>query len=108
MPATRPVSSKPSPSSRPPSSTPGGSGRVGTAAWVRAPLSWPIHGRLGALVGEQEQVLSNRAEVFQSLGVTGALELLNAYAKIPDPNLRKAILQLTKTIVKGDRQSEAA
>lgn len=50
------------------------------------------------LVGEGDGASVEDPSVFQSLGVTGALDLLNAYAKIGDANVRKAVLQLTKIL----------
>ena len=60
------------------------------------------------LVGEHEPMVPARAEVFQSLGVTGALELLNAYAKIPDLEVRRAILHMTKAVSRGGEKANAA
>jgi hypothetical protein len=36
----------------------------------------------------------------RSGGETGALELMNAYAKIPDTDPRKALVHLAKTVAK--------
>jgi transcriptional regulator with XRE-family HTH domain len=63
---------------------------------------------VASLVGEQEAEIAERAAVFQSLGVTGALDLLNAYARISDADTRKAILHMTKAVAKSDPQARAA
>lgn len=81
-----------------------GTNRVSASTLVR--IAYQLDVTVGALVGEQEAAILRRAEVFQSLGVTGALELLNAYAKIPDAEIRRAILQLTKAIVRGDTKAD--
>ena len=35
--------------------------------------------------------------MFQSLGVTGAIELVNAYAKISNGEVRRSVVHLVKT-----------
>ena len=83
-----------------------GTNRVSASTLVRIARELDI--TVAALVGEQEEAIPHRTEVFRSLGVTGALELLNAYAKIRDADVRKAIVQLTKMVAKGVAQSDAA
>ena len=63
---------------------------------------------VASLVGEREAVIADRAAVFQSLGVTGALDLLNAYARVSDADVRRAILQMTKTLAKSAHRAELA
>ena len=83
-----------------------GTNRVSASTLVRIAKELDI--TVAALVGEQEDAIPHRTEVFKSLGVTGALELLNAYAKIKDADVRKAIVQLTKTVAKGVAHADAA
>jgi transcriptional regulator with XRE-family HTH domain len=73
-----------------------GTNRVSASVLVRIARTLDIPA--AALLGEQDPPIAERTEVFQSLGVTGALELVKAYAKIPDAALRRAVLHLTKTI----------
>jgi len=73
-----------------------GSNRVSASTLVRIAKALSVPA--AALLGEQDPPLAKRADVFQSLGVSGALELVNAYAKIPDAEMRKAVLQFAKTI----------
>jgi transcriptional regulator with XRE-family HTH domain len=63
---------------------------------------------VGALVGEEGQHASPRTEAFRGLGVAGALELLTAFAEIPDAEVRRAIVQLTKKLAEGALQAADA
>jgi transcriptional regulator with XRE-family HTH domain len=83
-----------------------GANRVSASMLVRIAKRLDIS--VAALVGEQEAAIPDRAEVFQSLGAPGALELLNAYARIPDADVRKAILQMTKVLAKAGHRAPAA
>ena len=83
-----------------------GANRVSASTLVRIARELDI--AVAALVGEQEEAIPHRTEVFRSLGVTGALELLTAYAKIPDPDVRKAVVQLAKTVAKNAVRTDAA
>jgi transcriptional regulator with XRE-family HTH domain len=82
-----------------------GTNRVSASTLVRIAKELDI--TVAALVGEQEEAIPQRTEVFKSLGVTGALELLNAYARIRDADVRKAVVQLTKSVAKGASQTDA-
>lgn len=73
-----------------------GTNRVSASVLVRIARTLDL--TAGSLLGEDEQPLVHRPGVFESLGVGGALELVDAYAKIPDTELRKAVLQFTKTV----------
>jgi transcriptional regulator with XRE-family HTH domain len=83
-----------------------GANRVSASTLVRIARELDI--TVAALVGEQEEAIPHRTEVFRSLGTTGALELLTAYAKIRDADVRKAMVQLVKTVAKGASQTDAA
>jgi transcriptional regulator with XRE-family HTH domain len=73
-----------------------GANRVSASTLVR--IARELDMTVSDLVGEQEAAIPHRTEVFQSLGLTGALELVDAYAKIHDTDVRKAIVQLTKAL----------
>jgi transcriptional regulator with XRE-family HTH domain len=81
-----------------------GANRVSASTLVRIARELDI--TVAALVGEQEEAIPHRTEVFRSLGTTGALELLTAYAKIRDADVRKAMVQLAKTMAKGASQTD--
>jgi transcriptional regulator with XRE-family HTH domain len=83
-----------------------GANRVSASTLVRIARELDI--TVAALVGEQEEAIPHRTEVFRSLGVTGALELLTAYAKIPDPDVRKSVVQLAKSVAKSAAQTHPA
>jgi transcriptional regulator with XRE-family HTH domain len=83
-----------------------GTNRVSASTLVRTARA--LGTTVSALVGEQEEALPHRTDVFRSLGVAGALDLLNAYAKIQDADVRKAIVQLTRTVGRRDAGSQAA
>jgi transcriptional regulator with XRE-family HTH domain len=83
-----------------------GTNRVSASTLVR--LAKVLDISVAALVGEQEEAIPHRADVFRSLGVTGALELLSAFAKIPDAEVRRAVVHLTKLVAKSANHSEAA
>jgi transcriptional regulator with XRE-family HTH domain len=80
-----------------------GANRVSASTLVR--IARELDVTVAALVGEQDDIIPAGPEVFQSLGVTGALELLNAYAKVPNLEVRKTILQTTKAIARGDAKT---
>jgi transcriptional regulator with XRE-family HTH domain len=61
---------------------------------------------VGDLVGEGDGTDVKDPSIFKSLGVTGALDLLNAYEKVGDANIRKAILQVTMTLGRAASKSE--
>lgn len=48
------------------------------------------------LLGEPDEAVPQRTEIFRSLGVTGAFDLVNAYARIGDADVRKAVVHLVK------------
>jgi transcriptional regulator with XRE-family HTH domain len=83
-----------------------GTNRVSASMLVRTARELDI--TVAELVGEQEQAIPHRTEVFRSLGETGALELLNAFAKIPGGDVRKAIVQLTKSLAKALANADSA
>ena len=83
-----------------------GANRVSASTLVR--ISRELDITVAALVGEEEETIPHRTEVFRSLGTTGALEMLNAYAKIADPDVRKAIVQLTKQVARNAVKVEIA
>jgi hypothetical protein len=44
---------------------------------------------------------ATQGELFRCLGVTGATELVHAYAAIPDAEVRLGLLRLTRALAKG-------
>ena len=74
-----------------------GSNRVSASMLVRAARELEI--TVASLVGETHDGQPLKAEVFTSLRVTGAVELLTAFAAISDAVLRKSIVTLTRKLV---------
>ena len=74
-----------------------GSNRVSASMLVRAARELEI--TVASLVGETHDGQPLKAEVFTSLRVTGAVELLTAFAAISDADLRKSIVTLTRKLV---------
>jgi len=75
-----------------------GANRVSASVLVR--ISRVLETPASALLGEAEAEGRHPPDAFQSLGVAGALDLLNAYAKLPDAETRRALVHLTKTLAK--------
>jgi transcriptional regulator with XRE-family HTH domain len=49
-----------------------------------------------------------QGELFRCLGVTGATELVHAYAALPDPELRRTVLHMIRSLVKARVKERAA
>jgi transcriptional regulator with XRE-family HTH domain len=75
-----------------------GTNRVSASMLVR--IARALDTSASALLGEGEAAISQRADTFQSLGVAGGLDLLNAFAKLHDADMRKALVHLAKTLAK--------
>jgi transcriptional regulator with XRE-family HTH domain len=77
-----------------------GANRVSTSMLVH--IAHELGTTVGALVGEHEATEARpRAEVFRVLGMSGASDLLKAYAAIPDAAVRQAVLKLAKVLAAG-------
>lgn len=63
---------------------------------------------VASLVGETHEGARLQADAFTSLRVTGALELLNAFAAIPDADVRKSVVSLTRKIAASLKRTDAA
>lgn len=72
-----------------------GANRVSASMLVR--IAKVLDVPAGSLLGEADEGSTPRTEVFQSLGVTGAIELVNAYAKIPNGEVRRSVVHLVKS-----------
>jgi hypothetical protein len=46
--------------------------------------------------------------MFRHLAMPGAFELLDSFAKIGDPEVRRAVLRLAKSLAKASERSNAA
>lgn len=82
-----------------------GTNRVSASTLVR--IAQMLETTVSALVGEPGTAAPQGAQVLRSLGAQGALDLLNAYVKIPDADVRRAILQMAQAIGKRDAKAEA-
>ena len=78
-----------------------GVNRVSASMLVR--IARRLDTTVAALVGEDEAAVAERpaAEVYQRLAAPGALELLEAYAALPDGETKRAIVRLMKAIASG-------
>jgi transcriptional regulator with XRE-family HTH domain len=82
-----------------------GLNRVSASTLVR--IARKLDTRVAWLVGDEE-ASPGGARMFSHLGMPGALELLEAFAKIPDADVRRAIVRLTKTMAKARIEAKAA
>jgi transcriptional regulator with XRE-family HTH domain len=62
---------------------------------------------VAALVGEEDPV-RRPTEIYQALAAPGGLEVLKAYAAIPDGASKLALLKLIVALAYGDRSAEEA
>ena len=58
-----------------------------------------------ALLGEEDEVGPRQMAIFRSLHVAGAAELLEAFARIPNPALRTTLVKLAKLIAKDEAEA---
>jgi transcriptional regulator with XRE-family HTH domain len=81
-----------------------GDNRVSASTLVR--VAGALDTSVAALVGED----GARAEkpMFRHLAMPGAFDLLDAFAKIADPEVRRAVVRLTKTLARAADRSNAA
>jgi transcriptional regulator with XRE-family HTH domain len=81
-----------------------GDNRVSASTLVR--VAQALDTSVAALVGE-DGARSDRP-MFRHLAMPGAFELLDSFAKIGDPEVRRAVLRLAKTLAKASERSNAA
>jgi len=72
-----------------------GTNRVSASMLVK--IAKVLEAPAASLLGEEEDI-PQRTEMFQSLGVTGALKLVTAYAHISDPEVRSSLVRLAQTL----------
>ncbi len=83
-----------------------GSNRISASKLVQTARA--LKTTVAELVGEQEGEASRAPSVFQALSVTGALELLNAFAAIDDANIRKAAVQMMRAVARKRPKSSVS
>ena len=81
-----------------------GDNRVSASTLVR--VAQALDTSVAALVGE-DGARSERP-MFRHLAMPGAFELLDSFAKIGDPEVRRAVLRLAKSLAKASERSSAA
>jgi transcriptional regulator with XRE-family HTH domain len=81
-----------------------GDNRVSASTLVRVgrALNIPV----AALVGEDGT--SSLGPMYRHLSTPGAVDLLDSYARIPDPEVRRAMVRLSTTIARAAERSNAA
>ena len=72
-----------------------GADRVSASMLVR--IAAKLETTVGALVGENDEERHGH-DVYKKLASPSALELLEGYTKIADPNARRAVVTLLKTL----------
>ncbi|HLI66213.1 MAG TPA: helix-turn-helix domain-containing protein [Caulobacteraceae bacterium] len=82
-----------------------GDNRVSASTLVRVGKALDI--TVAALVGEEGGGPSD-GPMFRHLAAPGAFDLVEAYARISDAEVRRAVLRLTRTLARSDRRSNAA
>jgi transcriptional regulator with XRE-family HTH domain len=75
-----------------------GANRVSASMLVK--IAAKLETTVGALVGEND-VDRHSHDVYQKLASPGALELLESYVKMPDPEARRAVVTLIKVLAGG-------
>jgi transcriptional regulator with XRE-family HTH domain len=81
-----------------------GDNRVAASTLVRVAAALGVS--VAALVGEDGA--RTETPVFRHLAMPGAFDLLDAYARISDPDVRRALLRLSKSLAKAAERSDAA
>jgi transcriptional regulator with XRE-family HTH domain len=81
-----------------------GDNRVSASTLVRVGRALDIS--VATLVGEDGG--SPEGPMFRHLSTPGAFDLLDSFARIPDPEVRRAMVRLAKTLVRGVERSDAA
>ena len=82
-----------------------GDNRVAASTLVRSARALGV--ATAALVGEGGDSATGRP-VFHQLATPGAFDLIDAYSRIVEPEVRRALLTLARTLAKRVSRSEAA
>jgi transcriptional regulator with XRE-family HTH domain len=82
-----------------------GANRVSASTLVR--IARTLETTVASLVGEHEDG-SRDADMFQHLTIPGSFELLQAFARMPDGDVRRALVHLAKAMADGRVQAAAA
>jgi transcriptional regulator with XRE-family HTH domain len=75
-----------------------GANRVSASTLVR--IARTLETTVASLVGEHENG-SRDADMFQHLTIPGSFELLQAFARLPDGDVRRALVHLAKAMAEG-------
>ncbi len=81
-----------------------GSNRVSASMLVR--IARRLDCTVGSLVGEESGPVDDA--LAPTLAVSGALELLRAFARIEDPQVRRRVLDLVTTLAPGEIEAAPA
>jgi transcriptional regulator with XRE-family HTH domain len=82
-----------------------GANRVSASTLVR--IARTLETTVASLVGEHEGG-SRDTDLFQHLTTPGSFELLQAYSRMPEGDVRRALVNLAKAMADGDMRSVAA
>jgi transcriptional regulator with XRE-family HTH domain len=82
-----------------------GANRVSASTLVR--IARTLETTVASLVGEHEDG-SRDVDMFQHLTIPGSFELLQAFARMPDGDVRRALVHLAKAMADGPAQAAAA
>jgi transcriptional regulator with XRE-family HTH domain len=82
-----------------------GANRVSASMLVK--IATKLETTVGALVGENDADRHSH-EVYQKLASPGALDLLEAYVRMPDPEARRAVVTLIKVLGAEVKTAKAA
>jgi transcriptional regulator with XRE-family HTH domain len=82
-----------------------GANRVSASMLVK--IAARLETTVGALVGENDPDRHSH-EVYQKLAAAGALELLDSYSRLPDPEARRALVSLVKVLAGDSKTAKAA
>ena len=82
-----------------------GANRVSASMLVK--IAAKLDTTVGALVGENDPDRHSH-EVYQKLASAGALELLDAYTRLANPDARRALVTLVKALAADTKIAKAA
>jgi transcriptional regulator with XRE-family HTH domain len=82
-----------------------GANRVSASMLVK--IAAKLETTVGALVGENDTDRHSH-EVYQKLASPGALELLESFVRMPDPEARRAVVTLLKVLAQGGKSASRA
>ncbi len=82
-----------------------GANRVSASMLVK--IAAKLETSVGALVGENDTDRHSH-EVYQKLASPGALELLEAFVLMPDPDARRAVVTLVRVLAADSKKTAKA